>query len=175
MSEDEKKKFGETKFGKFLGKAGKAITSSGGDVLDIGVTAVTQGPAAAIKKTIDVLRNGSDAGNPEATDLLIELERNRQAFTVDMAKIESDNIQSFHKLEAQQLSTSDKLTSRARPIRQYFWLLLIAIGLTIDYWNMVYGREKLFMEMDNPLLYIMAADFGVYTWNRTREKIKGVA
>lgn len=175
MSEKEKKKFSETKFGQFLKKAGDVIAKSGGDILEIGATAVTQGPAAAIGKTVQVLRKGSDSGDSEATELLVELERNRQSFLVEMESLEVDKIKSFHSLEATQLQQEDLWTKRARPTRQYFWLLAVIGMMILDYLNISEGNSMVFLDFNNPLLYIMAADFGYYTLMRTKEKLNSAA
>lgn len=78
-------KFKNSKFGQFLSKAKDVIVDNGGDIVDIGYTLATQGPAAAIKKTIDTI--GKDT-SPMGKELLTELRREEQAFIKEMYELE---------------------------------------------------------------------------------------
>lgn len=91
-----KKPFKETKFAGFLGKAGKAIVNNGGDALDIAFVAATQGPKAAIEKTIDLLKKDD---SPEAKELLSELEMKAMEFEKDMYALEIQDRESARNRE----------------------------------------------------------------------------
>lgn len=80
-----KKPFNETKFGQFLGKAKDVVFANGGDVVDIAFTAATQGPAAAIKKTVEALKGDN---SKVAKELLSELELRAAEFEKDMYALE---------------------------------------------------------------------------------------
>lgn len=168
-----KKEFKETGFGKFLNKAGNAIKRHGGDVLEIAATAVTN-PVAAIGKAREVLQRGEQK-DEEAQALLAELQLKQMEFKLEMEKLNVEMVKSHHELEAIQLQQEDKWTKRARPTRQYFWLLIITLMIVLDFKNFQESSNLVFLDFNNPLLYIMGADFGYYQFNRTQEKKAKVA
>lgn len=91
-----KKPFKETKFGHFLSKAKDVVVANGGDVADIAFTAATQGPVAAIKKTIEALKNDKSENGRQ---LLSELELRAMEFENDMYALEIQDRESARRRE----------------------------------------------------------------------------
>lgn len=77
-------------------------------------------------------------------------------------------ITSYHDLEKTQLVQEDLYTKRARPTRQYFWLVFILLCYPISRW--VTGSV---IELPEIIMGGIFVDFGLYTWKRSEEKIKG--
>lgn len=155
----------KSKFGKFLQKVGNVFP----DVMEVGLTAMSN-PLGAIKLVTEKLQDkvNEDSGNAaEASLLLLELKREENTFLADMYKEDTKRIESVHGLEAVQLQQEDLFTKRARPTRQYFWLLFLLICFPIAY--LATGAT---MELPSEVIYGIFADFGFYTYKRTEEKLK---
>jgi len=84
------------------------------------------------------------------------------AMTAEMTK----RIVSVQDTERVQLAQEDLLTKRARPIRQYAWLLFIFVCYPLAYF--VKGE---YIDVPDVVIMGVFADFGFYTFNRTREKL----
>ncbi len=96
----EKKKFKDTKFGKFLNKAGNTLKENVGDIAGIGLKVATGNISGAIEDATDMIK-GNDT--PEAKELLQELEIRKQEFELDLYKTEIEDRDSARKREVEVL------------------------------------------------------------------------
>jgi hypothetical protein len=80
-----KKKFSETKFGKWLGNAGDTIKEKGGDLLGVGLKIATGNVGGAIDDVAGMLKGDDD---PVAKELLSELELKRKEFELEEYELE---------------------------------------------------------------------------------------
>ena len=167
-----KESFEGSKFRQFLKKASKVVP----DVLDVGVDILTGDISGALEKVSDKLSAKKEI--PLAGELLVEFEIAKLSFQKELEQIALEHerevtkrLESHNNLETVQLSQDDLWTKRARPTRQYFWLLAITAMIVGDW---VSGKT-VFLVWDNPVFYIATADLVGYTIARQKEKISGVA
>ncbi len=161
MAEKEK-----TKFGKFLQKVGGVFP----DILEVGLTAAAGNPIQAIKLVKDKLTGEAAKDNENsrtATELMMELEAMENEFLKEMYQEDTKRILSAHELEKVQLEQSDLFTKRARPTRQYFWLLFLLVCYPVA--SFVAGSV---IPLPEIVLIGMFGDMGFYAYKRTEEKIK---
>lgn len=130
----------KTGFGKFLQKVGHIFP----DILEVGATALLDSPAEAIRMVKDKLQGKAAQDGEhsiEASRLLLELKTQEYDFIKEMYSEDTKRIQSAHELEKVQLEQTDLFTKRARPARQYFWLIFLLLcyplakfttGTTVD-------------------------------------------
>lgn len=148
----EKKQFKDTKVGKFLSTKLPVVLDIVGSVLpDKGVLAI-------VKNIISSDRSMSAKDKDEVNELILQQE-------IELEKIELEKLKSFHNLEATQLIQEDKFTKRARPFRQYFWLLLLTLCYPVSWFV---SHEMI--TLPEIILIGIFSDFGLYTWKRTEEK-----
>lgn len=154
----DRKKFKDTKLGEWIQKNAPKVGDIVGDVLpDKGVLGI-------IKNLIDKEDTLNTTQKTEAQMLIMQHE-------IEIDKIELEKLKSHHNLEGIQLQQEDLWTKRARPTRQYAWLVLILFMIILDFSQFRDTGSIIFFTFENPLLYVIGADFGIYTFNRTREKI----
>lgn len=153
----EKKKFRDTKVGGWLAKNAPKALEVVGDVLpDKGVLGI-------VKNLIDKDETMSAQQKNEFQVLALEYE-------LELVREETKQIQSHHNVETTQLEQDDLFTKRARPTRQYVWLLIIVAMIVLDFSSFRNSGTLIFLNFENPLLYVIAADFGIYSLGRTAEK-----
>lgn len=90
-----------------------------------------------------------------------------QDFELEMEREMTKRIEGNQQLEVVQLQQEDLFTKRARPTRQYFWLLFLIVCYPVSFW--IGGSVIALPEI---ILIGIFGDFGFYTWKRTEEKIK---
>lgn len=150
-------------FGKFLQKVGNVFP----DIAEVGLTALSN-PVEAVRLVKEKLQDKAAADDEKsnaATILLAEMKRDEYQFIQDMYKEDTKRIQSTHELEAVQLEQEDLFTKRARPTRQYFWLLLLLLCYPIAYFF-----TDAVIDLPEFLLAGVFGDMGFYAYKRTEEK-----
>jgi holin (3TMs family) len=105
------KPFNQTKTGQFIAKEAPAVAEAIGSVLP------DSGALGIVKNII----NNVSPDNPDKVDMLKEID----GFQVEMEAETTKQIQSFNLVQAAQVSSTDKFTSRARPFIQYMAILYI--------------------------------------------------
>jgi hypothetical protein len=79
----EKKPFNETKFGKFLDKSKDVIAKNGGNILELGIAAVTGNVGGVVNEVKDIL--GKDS-SPESLAMLNELRVKEKEMILEFEK-----------------------------------------------------------------------------------------
>lgn len=149
-----KKKFKDTKLGNILSNKLPSILAVAGEFLP------DKGALGIIKNMVTSDKSMSEQDRAEILALINEHE-------IALAKEDTERIKSFHSLENTQLQQEDMFTKRARPTRQYFWLLFILFCYPVMY--LIQGK---IMDLPEVILFGIFTDFGLYTWKRTEEKNK---
>jgi len=88
-----------------------------------------------------------------------------QDFELEMEREMTRRITGHQELEAVQLQQEDLWTKRARPTRQYFWLIFLLICYPVSMWT-----TGSVIDLPEIVLGGVFVDFGLYTWKRTEEK-----
>ncbi len=109
-TDKDRKKFGETGFGKFIKKIGGAIPALAGDILDIATSGNPIG--ATIDKVKGIIMDKMDMGTPEekeaASELMIELEKNRQDYELEIFELEVEDRASARSREVEMAKSGRK-------------------------------------------------------------------
>lgn len=150
---------GITRVGKILRDAKQLGVAVAPELLELttGIPAV-----GVIKKVVEMVRGGKTNLPADVAQNLIE------ASEFDLAELAAHErlIAGHQDLEKTQLNSDDKFTRRARPTRQYFWLLVMALALLV--WPVWKGHV---LEIPTEFLVLMGGDMGVYALGRTAEKM----
>lgn len=156
MEQETKKKFKETALGQWLTEKAPDILSV---AVDLAGTAFP--PAKAISKLIKT--------DPKLTpEQKLEGQKLSQQYALDYEHEITVRIESAHELEKQQLAQEDLWTKRARPTRQYFWLIFLTLCFPFSKW-----MSGAVIDLPDILLIGILGDFGFYHYQRTKEKIAG--
>jgi len=147
--------FKDTAFGQLLTQKLPEVAAQVGEVL----------PSTGVLGIVKNLITAAPEDQISATDKLA-LMQEADKFEETLAQSDSDNIKSYNDVEKAQVQSEDKYTSRARPTRQYFWLLFLLICFPVSYFATGH-----FVAIPDTLLWIIGGDFGTYTIARTQEKI----
>lgn len=147
-AQDEKK----SKFGTWLKENAPGILNTIGGVLP------EKGALGIVRNLLITDETIPEEKRIEGLKLMYDYERGMEE---EMTK----RITSFHQLENTQLLQEDLFTKRARPTRQYFWLILILLCYPISNWT-----TGSMIELPEIVLGGIFVDFGLYTWKRTEEK-----
>ncbi|MDB4301948.1 hypothetical protein N9924_00125 [bacterium] len=102
-------KFKESKFGKFLDKAGGVIQKNGGSILDIAIKAATGNVSGALQEVSGLLQ-GEDS--EEAKALFTEFELKRKEFELEEKKLIIADRDSARDMQAAALSQDDLFSKR---------------------------------------------------------------
>jgi len=155
----------KTGLGKFLQKVGSAFP----DIAAVGLTAITN-PAEAVKMVREKLTDAAAQDSEEsskASELLMELEMKEMDFLKEIYSEDTKRIQSAHALEKTQLEQDDPFTKRARPTRQYFWLLFLLLCYPVAQF-----ATGSIIEIPEIVMVGIFGDMGFYAYKRTEEKCK---
>lgn len=137
-----KKKFSETKFGKFLNKAKNAIPN----VAEIAIEAVTN-PVSAIKMAGSKLKEKAEQ-DEEARQLLLEFEMEQQRMehelTIEFAKMEQADRDSARRMQIEALSQDDAFSKRFLYFLAGFMLLMSStFGIMLFYVDIPDSNRRL--------------------------------
>ena len=124
-------KWKDTKFKKFLDKAGSVITNKGGDVVDIALKAATGDFAGAINEVGDLLGRDSD---DESNVLYQEFKLKIKEFEVEQSKIEAADRDSARKREVEIAKSGgqDIMMMISGGVALFAFLLVLVVVLFID-------------------------------------------
>lgn len=155
----------KTKVGKFLQNAAALGQKVGPDVLNLlgNVTGVD-----ALKNLANVIKKDEDLPDEakENALALLELDLNAQ---IELEREMTKRITGHQELEKVQVQQDDLYTKRARPTRQYFWLLFLLLCYPVA-WAL---NDHKFIELPEIILVGIFSDFGVYSVLRSNEKLDG--
>jgi hypothetical protein len=155
----DKKPFKDTAFGKLLIEKLPEVAAQAGEFLpDSG--------ALGVIKNIITSQPEEKISAPDKLELLKEA----HAYELSLEAEDSKRIESFNELEKVQVSQEDLFTKRARPARQYFWLLFLLVCYPLSWF--IYGKV---MELPDIVLAGIFGDFGFYSFLRTKEKKDSLA
>lgn len=103
-------KWKDSKFKKFLDKAGGVIAKKGGDVVDIAVKAASGDFVGAFSEVGDLL--GRDSDDEEANALLQEFKLKMKEFEIEAMRIQMEDRASARDMQKSALSQSDTFSKR---------------------------------------------------------------
>jgi len=137
-------KFKDTKLHALLKQNLPHVLSLVGDVV----------PGAGVLRVVSrVIENSTDISDEGKLEMLKE---------VDLERVK---VEGFNELETVQLQQDDLVTKRARPIRQYAWIILLFLCYPLA--AALSGQP---IDLPEILLIGMFSDMGVYSLLRTAEK-----
>ena len=145
------KKIKDTKLGAWLGDNIPQAIGIVGDLLP------DSGALGIVKNLI----SNSDLSAERSAEGLKLVQDHELAMEKEMTA----RIASFQETERVQLEQDDKFTKRARPTRQYFWLLFLLLCYPVMYY-----LDGAVLDLPEIVLLGIFGDFGFYTWKRTEEK-----
>lgn len=119
-------KWKNTKFKKFLDKAGSVITNKGGDVVDIALKAATGDFAGAINEVGDLLGRDKDF-DEESNALFQEFQLKMKEFEIEQAKIEAEDRDSARRMQETALKSGDTFSKRFIYYLAGFWSFVGAL------------------------------------------------
>jgi len=115
-------KWKDSKFKKFLGKAGDVLKNTGGDVVDIAIKAASGNISGAISEVHDLL----DGDNSEESNVLLEeFKLKAEEFRIEAKKIEAEDRANARELQKSALDQGDKFSKRF-----IYYLALGVFGFT---------------------------------------------
>lgn len=126
-------KWKETKFKKFLDKAGSVIANKGGDVVDIALKAATGDFSGAIGEVGDLLGRDKDF-DEESSALYQEFKLKIKEFEIEQAKIEAADRDSARKREVEiaKAGGQDIMMIASGAVALFAFLLVLVTVLFID-------------------------------------------
>ena len=164
----DRKKFKETKFGKWVKKAGNAAP----DIIE-SVGGLVGGPWGAVVSTVGSALGKAlekDPNNKEAADLLVEFNQMEALFRLEY-EYDTVEVQEVSKRWEADSKTDSKLTKNVRPIFLLYTLGFMSVITVVDSIEAVdFVVEPEYIALFKALL--MTAVFA-YFGGRTYEKSKG--
>lgn len=143
-----------------MAKENKVINWLKGKGLDIAQGAMNGGLLGAASALI--------SKDPELSDNeKIEHLKELNDFQIQIAQEETARILSAQETERKQLDQEDLFTKRARPFRQYAWVILLFVCYPVS--SMISGS---IIALPWEIITIIGTDMGIYTISRTAEKTK---
>lgn len=99
----------DSKFKKFLGKAGDVLKNTGGDVVDIALKAASGNISGAISEVHDLLDSSDDSGS---NVLLEELKLKAEEFRLEAKRIDAEDRASARDMQKAALDQGDTFSKR---------------------------------------------------------------
>jgi len=148
------KKFSDTKFGSWVKNK----------LPDAAQTIANELPDSGWMGLVKNLITNHDTLPPEDK---IEGLKLANEFELSMEHEMTTRIVEAQKTEQIQIAQEDKWTKRARPTRQYAWVIFLFVCYPVAW----FAKDKV-VDVPTEIVWGIFADFGYYTYSRTMEKIK---
>jgi hypothetical protein len=164
---EERKKFKETKFGKWLAKAGKAAP----DVIESVGMAVGGPWGTVVAKVGTALGNvlDKDPNNQEAKDLLAEFEQMKDLFRLEY-EYDTIEVQEITKRWEADGNSDSKLAKNVRPIFLLYTLGFVSVCALLDSIDPIdFSVKEIWITLFQALLMTaVVAYFGGRSWEKSR-------